>query len=104
MIQESNRFVHGDVVFELTRYLQFPVDEDETSSTIRNALPDFDALTPFDSENKWILTASAIVTKGDDPDQMKKGMDQLVAIKDDFEGCFDFKVLDRHIFDTRVKF
>ncbi|KAH7356703.1 mediator complex, subunit Med18 [Rhexocercosporidium sp. MPI-PUGE-AT-0058] len=104
VIQESNRFVHGDVVFELTRYLQFPVSENGNSSSIRNELPDFQTLTPFDSENKWILTAFTIVTKGDDPDQVKKGMDQLVAIKDDFERCFDFKVLDRHIFDTRVKF
>ncbi|KAG4437626.1 hypothetical protein IFR05_006887 [Cadophora sp. M221] len=104
VIQESNRFVHGDAVFELTRYLQFPVGENENPLIIRNELPDFESLTPFDSENKWILTAFTIVTKGDDPDQMKKGIDQLVAIKDDFEGCFDFKVLDRHIFDTRVKF
>ena len=104
VIQESNRFVHGDVVFELARYLQFPVGDNENHSTPRNGLPEFDTLRPFDSENKWILTASTIVTKGDDPDQVKKGMDQLVAIKDDFEGCFDFKVLDRHIFDTRVKF
>lgn len=104
VIQETNRFVHGDVVFELTRYLQFPVGENDNPSTIRNELPDFDTLTPFDSENKWILSASTIVTRGDNPQQVKKGTDQLVAIKDDFEGCFDFKVLDRHIFDTRVKF
>ncbi|KAK0107151.1 hypothetical protein ONS95_003857 [Cadophora gregata] len=103
-IQESNRFVHGDVVFDLTRYLQFPVGENDNPSTIRTELPDFGTLTPFDSENKWILTASTIVTRGDNPQQVKKGTDQLVAIKDDFEGCFDFKVLDRHIFDTRVKF
>ncbi|CZT10642.1 uncharacterized protein RAG0_15064 [Rhynchosporium agropyri] len=103
VIQESNRFVHGDVVFDLTRYLQFPAEENAGAPTIRNGLPAFDKLTPFDSENKWILTASAIVTKGDDPDQMKKGTDQLVAIKGDFEGCFEFQVLDRHIFDTRVK-
>jgi len=104
VIQESNRFVHGDVIFELTRYLQFPVGENDNPSTIRNELPDFESLTPFDSENKWILTASTIVTRGDNPQQVKKGTDQLVAIKDDFDGCFDFRVLDRHIFDTRVKF
>ena len=104
MIQESNRFVHGDVIFELTRYLQFPVGENDNPSTIRNELPDFESLTPFDSENKWILTASTIVTRGDNPQQVKKGTDQLVAIKDDFDGSFDFRGLDRHIFDTRVKF
>jgi mediator of RNA polymerase II transcription subunit 18 len=70
---------------------------------IRATLPAFNNLTPFDSDNKWILTASILVAKGDNPQQMKNGMDQLVAVKNDFEGCFDFKAMDRHIFDTRVK-
>ncbi len=96
--------MNGNVVFELTRYLQIPVNENETGATIRNQLPAFDLLTPFDTENKWILTASVLVAKGDDPVQMKTGMDELVAVKTDFEGCFDFKPLDRHIFDTRIKF
>ncbi|CAL3967566.1 unnamed protein product [Diplocarpon coronariae] len=90
-------------VFELTRYLEFPVSESEPAGKIRSQLPALNTLLPFDPENKWILTASTLVAKGDDPQQMKKGMDQLVAIKTDFEGCFDFKAMDRHIFDTRVK-
>ena len=96
--------MNGNVVFEVTRYLQIPLKENETvATTIRDHLPDFDILKPFDSDDKWILTASVLVTKGDDPIQMKTGMDELVVVKSDFEGCFDFKALDRHIFDTRIK-
>ncbi|PBP19054.1 putative Mediator of RNA polymerase II transcription subunit 18 [Diplocarpon rosae] len=99
----NHRHVADNPVFELTRYLEFPASEGEPAWTIRGQLPAFNTLLPFDSENKWILTASVLVAKGDDPQQMKNGMDQLVAIKADFEGCFDFKAMDRHIFDTRVK-
>ncbi|PBP18083.1 putative Mediator of RNA polymerase II transcription subunit 18 [Diplocarpon rosae] len=99
----NHRHVTKIPVFELTRYLEFPASEGEPVGKIRSQLPAFSTLLPFDSENKWILTASVLVAKGDDPQQMKKGMDQLVAIKTDFEGCFDFKAMDRHIFDTRVK-
>jgi mediator of RNA polymerase II transcription subunit 18 len=78
----------------------------ETFPTIRSRLPAYDTLTPFDSENKWILTASAVVFNGNDPEQMQKGVDELLEAKSDFEGCFDFQtpaVDTRHIFDTRVK-
>lgn len=93
--------MHGNVVFELTRYLLPPND---THSTPLNELPPYESLVPFDSDNKWILTASALVLDGTNPEQMKKGIDELVAVKSDFEGCFEFQALDRHIFDTRVRF
>lgn len=70
---------------------------------MRTTLPAMNTLAPYDSENKWILTASVLVAKGDDPQQMKQGMDQLAAVKKDLDVCFDFKAMDRHIFDTRVK-
>lgn len=102
IIQESNRFVHGNVVFELNRYLQ--LTPNDTPSSFRTELPPFEALIPFDGENKWTLTASALVLDGTNPEQMQKGIDELVAVKRDFEGCFEFQALDRHIFDTRIKF
>ncbi|KAE8453125.1 hypothetical protein EG329_012312 [Mollisiaceae sp. DMI_Dod_QoI] len=102
VIQECNRFVHGNVVFELNRYLELPTNG--TASSFRNELPPFESLIPFDADNKWILTASVLVLDGNNPEQMQKGIDELVAVKIDFEGCFDFQALDRHIFDTRIKF
>jgi mediator of RNA polymerase II transcription subunit 18, fungi type len=71
---------------------------------ISSRLPAYESLVPFDSENKWILMANVGVLNGNDPDQMQRGTEELVTIKTEFEGCFDFQALDRHIFDTRVKF
>lgn len=92
------------MTFELNRYLQLPPKEGQPLSAVRKQLPPYESLTPFDTENKWVLTASAMVTDGKDLSQVKKGVDELEAVKSDFEGCFDFQALDRHIFDTRVKF
>lgn len=103
MIQESHRFVLGNVVFDFSRYLQLPPNETESVSSIRSRLPVYDSLVPFDSENKWVLTASVLVFNGSNPDHMQKGIDELMTVKTDFEGCFDFQALERLVFDTRVK-
>ncbi|KAN0108125.1 Mediator complex, subunit Med18 [Hyaloscypha variabilis] len=103
MIQECHRFVLGNVVFDFSRYLQLPPSDTELVSSIRSKLPAYESLVPFDAENKWVLTASALVFNGSVPDHMQKGIDELMTVKTDFEGCFDFQALDRHIFDTRVK-
>ena len=99
--------MHGNVVLELTRYLEIPVNlhqaENKVQPKINSRLPAFEALVPFDSENKWVLTARVEVANGNDPEQMQRGIDELVAIKTDFEGCFEFQVLERNTFDTRVK-
>jgi mediator of RNA polymerase II transcription subunit 18 len=71
--------------------------------TVNKSLPPFESLTPFDAENKWIMTASLQVLAANDLDYMQKGTEALMKIKTDFEGCFDFQIRDRHIFDTRVK-
>ncbi len=103
IIQECHRFVLGNVVFDFSRYLQLPPSELEPVSSIRSRLPAYDSLTPFDTENKWVLMASVVVFNGNNPDHMQKGIDELMTVKTDFEGCFDFQALDRHVFDTRVK-
>jgi mediator of RNA polymerase II transcription subunit 18 len=89
----------------LSRYLQLPDDGgNKAQPKINTQLPPFQKLTPFDAENKWILTASVRVINGNDPDQMQQGIGELTAIKSEFEGCFDFRMVDRHTLDTRVKF
>jgi mediator of RNA polymerase II transcription subunit 18 len=106
-IQECYRLILGNIVFCLGRYLQFPRGEqdvgDNGQPTPNRRLPAFECLAPFDADNKWIITARVEVLNGNDPEQMQKGIDELMAIKSDFEGVFDFQVIDRHTFDTRVK-
>ncbi|KAG9235052.1 mediator complex, subunit Med18 [Amylocarpus encephaloides] len=106
MIQECYQFINGNVLFELSRYLQLPEDVDGTSQTqshFDSPLPAFEHLTPFDSQNKWVLTISANVFNGKDQVQMQQGISELMAIKTEFEGCFNFHMVGRLTLDTRVK-
>jgi mediator of RNA polymerase II transcription subunit 18 len=107
IVEEGYRFVHGNVVIYLTRYLDIPAKfqemEYEGKPKVNRSMPPYESLQPFDSENKWIMTASSQVLSANDLEYMKKGTDELMEVKTDFEGFFDFQSRDRHIFDTRVK-
>jgi mediator of RNA polymerase II transcription subunit 18 len=106
-VEEGYKFVHGNVEIYLTRYLPLPPEfqdmEYEGKPKVNRTLPPFESLPQFDSENKWIMTASLTVLSANDLEFMKLGTDELMEVKTDFEGCFDFQSRDRHIFDTRVK-
>lgn len=95
------------MIITLCRYLNIPTNlqekDDKSQPKINTFLPAYDKLEPFDSENKWIITVRVDVLNSNDQDQMKKGTDELVVIQEAFEGCFDFKLMDRHTFDTRVR-
>jgi len=92
-------------VFDLSRYLQIPQDTENKSLTRTGTqLPSYESLVPFDSENKWMLMASVVVLNGNDPELVQRGTEDLMEVKTEFEGCFNFQALDRHIFDTRVRF
>jgi mediator of RNA polymerase II transcription subunit 18 len=107
VVEEGYRFVHDYVVIYLTRFLDIPAESQDMEykgkPKVNKSMPPFETLTPFDSENKWIMTASLQVLTANDVEHMQKGTDELMKIKTDFEGCFNFQIKDRHIFDTRVK-
>lgn len=104
-IQEGYRFIRGNIMIQLCRYFELPTSsQPESNSQPRVNLPSFESLIPFDSQGKWIMTASVDVINSTDPDQMLRATDELVALKQAFEGCFAFKLVDRHTLDTRVKF
>jgi len=105
-IQECYRFIFGNVVFLMSRDLGLPspaTQQNGAHPSISDQLPAFESLQPFDGQGKWILTASIEVVNGNDPELMSKAIDELMEIKTEFDGCFDFQVVDRHILDTRVK-
>jgi mediator of RNA polymerase II transcription subunit 18 len=99
--------VNGNVVIFLHRYLDTPSGLQETANgsqaSFRTALPTYESLVPFDSENKWIVTAKVDVFNANDQEHVQRGIDELLSIKDAFEGCFDFPVLERRMLDTRVR-
>lgn len=107
MLQEGHRFIYGNVVIYLCRYLDIPnnlqENGDNSPATINVALPPYESLLPFDSEDKWIITARVDVLNANDPDQVKRGTDELISIKEAFEGCFEFQTMERMVFDTRVR-
>jgi mediator of RNA polymerase II transcription subunit 18 len=101
MVQECYRFINGNVIFELSRYLQLP---NEAQASDYNALlPPFETLIPFDEENKWILMISVRVANGKDPDQAQQAVSELMTTKAEFEGCFNFHMVARLTMDTRTK-
>ena len=67
------------------------------------ALPTYESLKPFDSENKWIVKARVDVLNANDQGHVQKGIDELILVKDAFEGYLDFTVLERRMLDTRVR-
>lgn len=107
MLQEGYRFTYGNVVIYLCHYLDIPKNpqekENNSQATINVFLPAYESLVPFDSEDKWIITARVDVLNANDPDQVKRGTDELMSIKEVFEGCFDFQTMERMVFDTRVR-
>lgn len=107
IIQQGYIFTRGHVIFCLCRYLQIPEvlrEKDAFNNLTPNVfLPPFDGLMPFDSENKWILTARVVVANGKDLETMDQALADLATVKTELEGCFDFQAVDRHTFDTRVR-
>ena len=89
-------------MFYISRYFNLPEELQKQPAPIER-LPAFESLLPFDPENKWVLTASLEVSNGKDQELMKQGTEELLDIKSQFEGCFDFEIMHRHLFDTRVK-
>ncbi|ESZ97092.1 hypothetical protein SBOR_2522 [Sclerotinia borealis F-4128] len=89
------------------RYFEIPPEFQEVDGNSRpkvnTRLPPFELLEPFDTEDKWILTASVEVQNGNDPDHMKSAMAELSGAQEEFRGCFALKAADRHTFDTKVK-
>lgn len=107
IIEEGYRFIHGSVVIFLHRYLDVQTKLKETANgpepKFSSALPGYESLVPFDSENKWIVTAKVDVLNGNDQEHVQKGIEELLEIKDVFEGYFDFPLLERRMLDTRVR-
>ncbi|KAI1506379.1 mediator complex, subunit Med18 [Biscogniauxia marginata] len=98
LIQESYSFVRGNVEFVFSRYYQPP----ESQGRPVPVLPAWTDLRPVDPAQKWVLNVKLNVTDDTQPEKMKKAGEELMAIKMELEKLFDFKVLDRRVFDTRI--
>lgn len=66
------------------------------------SLPSWDAFTPLDMQQRWFLQVKVHVLQDNKPDEIRKAQDQLLAIRAELDGVFDFKAIDRKVHDTRV--
>lgn len=66
------------------------------------SLPAFDNLRPVDPAQKWVLNIKLNVLEDNQPDKVRKASEELLRVRIELEKLFDFKILDRRIFDTRI--
>lgn len=104
------RFYRDDIEFCLFRqYFIRPIEDYvplEKRGTQpmppQDRLPAWESLSPIDTQNRWILLVKAHVLQDNKPDEIRKAQDQLMAIRGELDGVFDFKAIDRKVHDTRV--
>ncbi|TGJ83251.1 hypothetical protein E0Z10_g5524 [Xylaria hypoxylon] len=98
LIQESYSFNRGDLEIVLSRYYHLP----ESQGRPIAHLPAWNDLRPVDSAQKWVLNVKLNVAEDGQPEKLAKANEELMRNKAEFEKLFDFKVVDRRVFDTRI--
>ncbi|KAI0965379.1 mediator complex, subunit Med18 [Xylaria arbuscula] len=98
VIQESYSFNRGDLEIVLSRYYQLP----ESPGRPIVHLPAWDDLRPVDPAQKWVLNIKLNVAEDGQPEKLTQANEELMRNKAEFEKLFDFKVVDRRAFDTRI--
>ncbi|KAI0131017.1 mediator complex, subunit Med18 [Daldinia grandis] len=98
IIQESYSFVRENVEFVFSRYYHLP----ESQGRPLAALPPWADLRPVDPAQKWVLNVKLNVIDDSQPEKVKKANGELLVVKAELEKIFDFKSVDRRVFDTRI--
>ncbi|KAI1820117.1 mediator complex, subunit Med18 [Xylaria intraflava] len=98
LIQESYSFNRGDLEIVLSRYYYLP----ESRGRPLQLLPAWTDLRPVDLAQKWVLNVKLNVTEDSQPEKLAKANEELMRNKAKFDKLFDFKVIDRRAFDSRV--
>ncbi|GAB0133334.1 hypothetical protein EsDP_00001746 [Epichloe bromicola] len=110
VLEESYYFFRGDVRFVLLRHLFTRGIEDYTPLEARGGqqpapatmLSAWEATTPVDSQKRWFLLVKRHVVQDNNPDEIRKAQDQLLSIRGELEGAFEFRAIDRKVHDTRI--
>ncbi|KAH9907842.1 mediator complex, subunit Med18 [Xylariomycetidae sp. FL2044] len=98
LVQERYTFVRDNVEFVLSRYYHLP---DSPGRPVA-ILPAWQDLRPVDPAQKWVLNVKLSVVDDAQPEKMKKASEELLRVKAELDKLFEFKVLDRRVFDTRI--
>ncbi|KAL7624098.1 hypothetical protein AAE478_005655 [Parahypoxylon ruwenzoriense] len=98
MILETYSFVRENVEFVFSRYYHLPESPGRPVTT----LPAWTDLRPVDPAQKWVLNVKLNVLDDSHPERVKKANDELMAVKAELDKIFEFKPIDRRVFDTRI--
>ncbi|KAI5462045.1 mediator complex, subunit Med18 [Mariannaea sp. PMI_226] len=110
-IEEIYRFFREDIEFCLVRqyypYAYAPNYAPTTPSGWVPAapeakLPAWENLITVDTQKRWFLFVKAHVLQDHKPDEIRKVQDQLLGIRNELDGVFDFRSIDRKVYDTRI--
>ncbi|KAJ0124766.1 rna polymerase ii mediator complex subunit [Diaporthe amygdali] len=103
LVEETHDIYHRDdplLEFSLVRHYTPPASFQGPAS---GPLPAFEELDKVDSAGKWTLWVRYHVHDDSAPEKIKAARDALLKARDDLAPCgFDFKVLDRKVFDTQL--
>ncbi|OAA63135.1 Mediator complex subunit Med18 [Cordyceps fumosorosea ARSEF 2679] len=110
VIEETYRFFRDEVEFCLCKQYIFnriqrfaPLEQREGFLSLpATHLPAWDSLTPVDVQGRWILQVKTHVLQDNKPDEIRKAQDVLMALRNELDGVFDFRPIDRKVYDTRV--
>lgn len=97
-VQESYIYCLDDVEYALKRNLHFPQDS-ASAGSIRPTLPPASDLQP---DPFWILHLRNIIQEPT-PELSNLAVKLLMSAKQNLGTCFEFKQVDRRLFDTRVQ-
>lgn len=79
-----------------------PAEQDYPPAEPMNPLPPWEVFNNVDNLNQWMLVVKTHVLQDNKPDEVRKAQEQLVALKNELEGVFQFEVIERQFLDTRV--
>ncbi|KAI3393424.1 hypothetical protein diail_4260 [Diaporthe ilicicola] len=106
LVEETHDIYHRDdpmLEFSLVRQYTAPASSSSSSQGPSAPLPAFDTLDKVDPAGKWTLWVRYHVHDDSAPEKIKAARDALLKARDDLAPCgFDFKVLDRKVFDTQL--
>ena len=80
-----------------------PLDPRQSQANVPlSTLPSWESITPVDMQDRWFLQVKVHVLQDNKPEEVRKAQDQLLSLRNELGGVFDFKTIDRKAHDTRV--
>ncbi|KAI2642340.1 mediator complex subunit Med18 [Xylaria nigripes] len=98
LIQECFSFNKGNLEIVLSRYYYPPEPNANSVSEKQSWLK----LRPVDNKQNWVMNIKLNVIEDSQPEKLAKANEELMKSKAEFDKIFDFKIVDRRAFDSRI--